>query len=46
MLILRDSDSAAAPAQRSVITIGAYDGVHTGHRTVISHVQNEAKRLG
>ena len=46
MLILRDTDAAAAPAQRSVVTIGAYDGVHKGHRAVIAHVQAEAKRLG
>jgi len=46
VLILRDTDAAAAPAQRSVVTIGAYDGVHKGHRAVIAHVQAEAKRLG
>ena len=46
MLILRDTDTAVAPAKRSVVTIGAYDGVHKGHRAVIAHVQAEAKRLG
>ena len=46
MLILRDTDSVAVHAQRSVVTIGAYDGVHKGHRAVIAHVQAEAKRLG
>ncbi|MCP5025961.1 MAG: bifunctional riboflavin kinase/FAD synthetase [Actinomycetia bacterium] len=30
----------------SVVTIGAYDGVHVGHRTVISEVKNMADQAG
>ncbi len=31
---------------RSVITIGVYDGVHRGHRAVISQVRDRAAKLG
>ena len=31
---------------RSVVTIGAYDGVHRGHQTVIEQVKTTAERLG
>ena len=40
------TDPGTAPAHRSVVTLGAEDGVHKGHRAVIAHVQAEAKRLG
>lgn len=30
----------------SVVTIGAYDGVHLGHRTIISEVRRRAERRG
>ena len=46
MLIIHETDSAPADGQRSVITIGAYDGVHRGHQAVIAQVRNEAARLG
>ncbi|MFM1790193.1 MAG: adenylyltransferase/riboflavin kinase [Actinomycetota bacterium] len=32
--------------ERSVITIGMYDGVHLGHRTVIKQVRQRAAELG
>ena len=32
--------------RRSVITIGAYDGVHLGHRAVIAQVRERAVELG
>jgi len=32
--------------KRSVVTIGAYDGVHRGHQAVIGQVRNEALQLG
>ena len=36
----------AFPGERSVITIGAYDGVHLGHQAVIEHVCRRAAELG
>ena len=33
-------------ARRSVVTIGAYDGVHLGHRAVIGQARSEAARDG
>jgi riboflavin kinase / FMN adenylyltransferase len=44
--ILRDTQSCPAPPEGSVVTIGAYDGVHLGHRTVIAEVQERARRAG
>ncbi|MFM9112943.1 MAG: hypothetical protein ACKOPB_06825 [Actinomycetota bacterium] len=32
--------------RRSVVTIGAYDGVHSGHRAVIAQVRERARALG
>lgn len=46
MLIIQETDLAPADGTRSVITIGAYDGVHRGHQAVIAQVRNEAARLG
>jgi riboflavin kinase / FMN adenylyltransferase len=34
------------PAQGSVVTVGAYDGVHIGHRRLISLVRTRAAELG
>jgi riboflavin kinase/FMN adenylyltransferase len=34
------------PGRRAVVTIGAYDGVHLGHRTVINQVKQRAAELG
>jgi riboflavin kinase/FMN adenylyltransferase len=38
--------AAALGDRRTVITIGAYDGVHLGHRAVISQVRARAQQLG
>ena len=46
MRILRDIGQVAFPDTGSVVTIGAYDGVHTGHRTVISQVKAMAAERG
>ena len=39
--ILKSADS-----MRSVVTIGAYDGVHRGHQAVIAQVKATARQLG
>ena len=46
MEILRDDDACPAPPEGSVVTIGAYDGVHLGHRTVIAEVRRLAQEQG
>ena len=49
MRILRelpDSQSVQVNPRRSVITIGAYDGVHLGHQEVIRQVRDKARELG
>ena len=42
------ADLAACPraGRGSVVTIGAYDGVHLGHRAVINEVRRRASTLG
>ncbi len=42
MQILRDGDPCPDPGNGAVVTIGAYDGVHLGHRAVISEVRRRA----
>jgi riboflavin kinase / FMN adenylyltransferase len=44
--ILRDVESCPAPPEGTVVTIGAYDGVHLGHRAVIADVRERARRDG
>ncbi|MCU1505014.1 MAG: ribF, partial [Ilumatobacteraceae bacterium] len=46
MRVLHDLDTPAWPGERSVITIGAYDGVHLGHQAVIAAVRRNAQALG
>jgi len=36
--IITDQTTPAFPGERAVVTIGAYDGVHLGHRQVIEQV--------
>ncbi len=38
MQIINEQTAPAFAGERTVITIGAYDGVHLGHQAVISHV--------
>jgi len=45
MEVLRDVD-ACDPGEGSVVTIGAYDGVHLGHQTVIAEVRRRAAVAG
>ncbi|NKB40711.1 MAG: hypothetical protein GKR86_06615, partial [Ilumatobacter sp.] len=44
--IITDQRSPAFPGERAVVTIGAYDGVHRGHRGVIEHVRRLAAERG
>lgn len=46
MQLTFDGDPCPAPAGGTVITIGAYDGVHAGHRAVISEVRRLAAQRG
>ncbi len=46
MRVLHDLDTPAWRNERSVITIGAYDGVHVGHQAVIAEVRRNAEALG
>ena len=46
MEVLRDQTSCPRPPGGSVITIGAYDGVHLGHRALIEEVRQRAAHLG
>ncbi|HMC71594.1 MAG TPA: FAD synthetase family protein, partial [Mycobacteriales bacterium] len=46
MRTLRDLDECPCPQQGTVVTIGAYDGVHRGHREVIATVQRLAVQPG
>jgi riboflavin kinase / FMN adenylyltransferase len=44
--IITDLSTSPWPGERSVITIGAYDGVHSGHRQVIAAVRASAAASG
>lgn len=46
MQVLRDVDACPRPPHGTVVTIGAYDGVHRGHRAVIGHVRHLAGDRG
>src|SRR5437763_6245844 len=46
MEVLRDMAACPVPVTGSVVTIGAYDGVHLGHRAVIEEVRQRASTLG
>lgn len=46
MQLITDLTDSPWPGQRSVITIGAYDGVHLGHRSVIEDVKQLASEQG
>src|SRR5436305_3931879 len=42
MQVVTDPATCPKPASGSVVTIGAYDGVHLGHRAVIAEVRRLA----
>ncbi len=46
MEVLHDVGSCPRPAKGSVVTIGAYDGVHLGHQAVIAEVRRQAAAGG
>ncbi|MDO8392749.1 MAG: bifunctional riboflavin kinase/FAD synthetase [Actinomycetota bacterium] len=46
MLVVTDLSTQPYPGQRTVITIGAYDGVHLGHQAVIAEVRRRARESG
>lgn len=46
MRVISDLSVSPWPDQRAVVTIGAYDGVHLGHRAVIRQVRERAAELG
>lgn len=43
MRVVRDLSLPAWPGERSILTIGAYDGVHLGHQAVIQSVRKRAQ---
>lgn len=46
MLVVRDLSQSPWPGRRAVVTIGAYDGVHRGHQSVIAAVRARAAAEG
>lgn len=46
MQLVTDASVPPFPGEDSVITIGAYDGLHLGHQTVIAEVREQARRRG
>ena len=46
MLLVTDATTPPFPGEHTVITIGAYDGLHLGHQAVISDVKRRAAELG
>ncbi len=46
MQVVTDCSLIPFPGEDAVITIGAYDGLHLGHQTVIAEVVEQAKQTG
>jgi riboflavin kinase/FMN adenylyltransferase len=46
MLVVDDLAAFTAPAGGSAVTVGAYDGVHVGHRRLIARLQELARARG
>lgn len=45
MQLISTDDQCPRPAEGTVVTIGAYDGVHVGHRLVIDEVRRRAAAI-
>ena len=45
MRVMHDLSECKSSGDSHVVTIGAYDGVHTGHRSVIELTKQRARRL-
>ena len=45
MEVIRELEACPRPERGCAVTIGAYDGVHRGHRAVIAEVQAWAAAL-
>ena len=46
MLVVTDASVPPFPGEETVITIGAYDGLHLGHQAVIQEVRRQAAECG
>ncbi|HEX2700064.1 MAG TPA: bifunctional riboflavin kinase/FAD synthetase [Acidimicrobiales bacterium] len=46
MEVLEEPAGCPRPASGTVVTIGAYDGVHLGHRALLARVRSMADQLG
>ncbi len=46
MQVIDNPAESRPPAEGTVVTIGAYDGVHLGHRAVIDEVRRVADEIG
>ncbi len=46
MRVIHDLSASPWPGERTVVTIGAYDGVHRGHQAVIAEVRRLAAQSG
>ncbi|MDJ0771587.1 MAG: bifunctional riboflavin kinase/FAD synthetase [Ilumatobacter sp.] len=46
MLVITDTETPPFPDERTVVTIGAYDGLHLGHQAVIAQVRALAAERG
>jgi riboflavin kinase / FMN adenylyltransferase len=44
--VITDLSTPPWPGERTIVTIGAYDGVHRGHQAIIAEVQRLADELG
>ncbi|HXH48245.1 MAG TPA: bifunctional riboflavin kinase/FAD synthetase [Terriglobia bacterium] len=45
MRVVRDLSELRAPLHKSAVTIGNFDGIHLGHRELLSRVVNSARDL-